>query len=162
INEWLENGTNLDGVFVFASLRRDPGSENGSKTDDRLLSKAAWQERAEKHQARVSAWVTPVLERRSRHERHPVYDFLFEYYSFRQAQLLRWSPGPGVILEGAEINHGAGIWENAGGGGWLKAFPPGRRPFVYWGVVFLRRSGSRLAYYSCFCLHVLAMVCRGP
>src|SRR6266436_2854110 len=162
MNEWLETGTNLEGVSVFASPRCDPGSESGTKSDERFISKAVWQERAEKHQARVSAWVTPVLERRSRHERHPVYDFLFEYYSFRPAQLLRWSPGPGVILEGAEINDGAGIWENAGGGVRLKAFPAGRRPFVDWTINFLRRSGNRLPNYSCFGLHEWAMVYREP
>jgi hypothetical protein len=162
MNEWLETGTNLDGVSVFASPWRDPGSESGTKSDERFLSKAVWQERAEKHQARVSAWVTPVLERRSRHERHPVYDFLFEYYSFRPALLLRWSPGPGVILEGAEINDGAGIWENAGGRVRLKVFPAGRRPFVDWTINFLRRSGNRLPNYSCFGLHEWAMVYREP
>jgi hypothetical protein len=156
----LETGTNLDGFSVFASPRRDPASENGSKSDKRFLAKAVWQELAEQHQSRVSAWVTSVLERRSRHERHPVYDFLFEYYSFRPAQLLRWSPGPGVILEGAEIKDGAGIWENVGRGLRLKAFPAGRRPFVDWAIDFLRGSGDRSPNYSCFGLHEWAMVYR--
>ncbi len=33
------------------------------------------------------------MQRMARHEKHPVYDFLFEYYSFRPAHLLRWTPG---------------------------------------------------------------------
>ena len=37
----------------------------------------------------------------SRGEKHPVHDFLFEYYSFRPAHLLRWTPGADVLLEGA-------------------------------------------------------------
>jgi hypothetical protein len=130
MNEVLETGTNIDGFSVFASPRRDECQENGTKSDERFLAKAVWQELEEKHHTRVSAWVTPVLERRSRHERHPVYDFLFEYYSFRPAQLLRWSPGPGVILEDAEIDDGAGVWENFGSGSRLRLFPGGRRPFV--------------------------------
>ena len=32
-----------------------------------------------------------------------VRDFLFEYYSFRPAHLLRWSPGANVVLEGATV-----------------------------------------------------------
>src|SRR5258708_21331953 len=101
MKEWLETGTNLEAVSVFASPRSDPGSESGTKSDERFLSKAVWQERAEKHQARVSAWGTPVLERRSRHERHPVYDFLFEYFFFCSAQLLCLAPRPGGNFQGA-------------------------------------------------------------
>jgi hypothetical protein len=162
MNEVLDSGTSLDGFSVFASPRRDKCLENGTKSDERFLAKAVWQELAEKHHTRVSAWVTPVLERRSRHERHPVYDFLFEYYSFRPAQLLRWSPGPGVILEDAEIDDGAGVWENFGGGSRLRPFPAGRRPFVDWAVDFLRRSGDRSPNFSCFGLHEWAMVYREP
>ncbi len=46
-------------------------------------------------------WADDRLRRMSRHEKHPVYDFLFEYYSFRPAHLLRWTPGFGVTLEDA-------------------------------------------------------------
>lgn len=124
------------------------------------LAKEVWQERASKHEARVSEWIDPVLERRSRHTRHPVYDFLFEYYSFRPAQLLRWSPGPGVILESAEMTDGAGVWESARGGLRLKAFPDSRREFVDWAINFLSSTADRSPNFSCFGLHEWAMVYR--
>ena len=124
------------------------------------LAKEVWQERTRKHHARVSEWVDPVLERRSRHTRHPVYDFLFEYYSFRPAQLLRWSPGPGVILEGAEMTDGAGVWERAGGGQRLKTFPASRREFVDWAINFLTSIAERSPNFSCLGLHEWAMVYR--
>ena len=126
------------------------------------LAKEVWQERARKHQIRVSEWVDPVLERRSRHARHPVYDFLFEYYSFRPAQLLRWSPGPGVILEGAEMSDGAGVWESVPGGQRLKAFPASRRDFVDWAIGFLSNTAERSPNFSCCGLHEWAMVYRQP
>jgi hypothetical protein len=126
------------------------------------LAKEVWQERARKHQVRVSEWIDPVLERRSRHARHPVYDFLFEYYSFRPAQLLRWSPGPGVILEGAEMTDGAGVWERLRGGQQLKAFPAARRDFVDWAISFLSNTAERSPNFSCFGLHEWAMVYREP
>ena len=126
------------------------------------LAKEVWQERARKHRARVSEWIDPVLERRSRHSRHPVYDFLFEYYSFRPAQLLRWSPGPGVVLEGADRTDGAGVWESVRGGQHLKVFPAGRREFVDWGIKFLSRTAERSPNFSCFGLHEWAMVYRQP
>jgi len=126
------------------------------------LAKEVWQERARKHQARVSEWIGPVLERRSRHARHPVYDFLFEYYSFRPAQLLRWSPGPDVILQDADRTDGAAVWESVQGGQRLKAFPGNRRAFVDWAIHFLRNTAERPPNFGCFGLHEWAMVYRQP
>jgi hypothetical protein len=126
------------------------------------LTKEVWQERARKHQARVSEWIDPVLERRSQQVRHPVYDFLFDYYSFRPGQLLRWSPGPDVILQSADRIDGAGVWENLQGGQRLKAFPGNRREFVDWAIHFLSTTAERSPNFSCFGLHEWAMVYREP
>jgi hypothetical protein len=127
-----------------------------------LLAKEVWRERARKHEARVSEWIGPVLDRRSRHVRHPVYDFLFEYYSFRPAQLLRWSPGPDVILEDGDRADGAGVWESVRGGQRLKTFPGNRREFVDWAINFLSSTAERSPNFSCFGLHEWAMVYRQP
>jgi hypothetical protein len=43
------------------------------------------------------------LERRSRHESHPVDDFLFEYYPISTNKLLNWHPGFGYDLEATDI-----------------------------------------------------------
>jgi len=126
------------------------------------LAKEIWQERARKHEARVSKWIDPVLERRSRQARHPVYDFLFEYYSFRPGQLLRWSPGPGIILEGADRSDGAGVWEGVRAGQRLKTFPDSRQEFVEWAINFLSSTAERSPNFSCFGLHEWAMVYREP
>ncbi len=45
-------------------------------------------------------WVEPRLERRERGEKHPVDDFLFDYYPYSPHKLLTWHPGFGVTLEG--------------------------------------------------------------
>ncbi len=50
------------------------------------------------HEARVRPWIEPRLRRMSLQQKHPVDDFLFEYYPNRPAQLLRWHPGMGVVL----------------------------------------------------------------
>lgn len=60
-----------------------------------------WQERAEAHAARIDRYVAPHLDRREAKVKHPVFDFLFTYYSHRPSQLRRWHPGFGVILEDA-------------------------------------------------------------
>ena len=48
------------------------------------------------HEARVDALLSDHLARRRDGVAHPVHDFLFTYYSFRPAQLRRWSPGGGT------------------------------------------------------------------
>src|SRR4051794_31812948 len=68
--------------------------------DDEVLSCSDWQARRAEHLNRVTPWIGPRLQRRREGLRHPVDDFLFEYYQFRPGQLLRWQPGPEVLLEG--------------------------------------------------------------
>ena len=65
------------------------------------LDRPTWQARAAAHAARVDVWVQPHLARRRAGEKHPVHDFLFDYYSQRPAALRRWHPGFGVVLEDA-------------------------------------------------------------
>jgi hypothetical protein len=48
--------------------------------------------RAAAHRARVASWAEGFVQRRARGERHPVWDFLFTYYSFSPAKLMKWSP----------------------------------------------------------------------
>ena len=67
-----------------------------------MLDEAVWRARAAAHEARVDALVGDHLARRRDGVQHPVHDFLFTYYSFRPAQLRRWSPGFGVALAGSD------------------------------------------------------------
>ena len=71
------------------------------QTDILILSEADWQARRTRHEQRLQPLVGPHVVRQSRQEKHPVYDFLFEYYGFRPSWLMRWSPGLGVVLAGA-------------------------------------------------------------
>src|SRR4051812_12006727 len=65
-----------------------------------VLPEPDWLERQRLHEARVRAWTDPHQARAARGEKHPVYHFLFSYYSFRPAWLRRWHPGPGLGLAG--------------------------------------------------------------
>ena len=64
------------------------------------LPEPTWRERRRLHEQRVTAWTGPHQARQARGEKHPVYDFLFEYYRFRPSWLRRWHPGPDVVLKG--------------------------------------------------------------
>lgn len=68
---------------------------------DTILPRDDWERRAAAHAARADDWIRPHLERRSRGEKHPIWDFLFDYYSIRPTHITRWHPGLGVGLADA-------------------------------------------------------------
>ena len=70
------------------------------QADNPILPEAEWQARRARHEQRLQPLVGPHVARQSRQEKHPIYDFLFEYYGFRPSWLMRWSPGLGVVLAG--------------------------------------------------------------
>jgi hypothetical protein len=103
--------------------------------------------------------------RMARHEKHPVYDFLFEYYSFRPAHLLRWTPGFGVHLDSAtreEIAWSEFIASDTGLSLPVGAFPAHRVPYLEWAVAYLEAVQAREPSFACLGLHEWAMVYRDP
>lgn len=130
-----------------------------------IVPRAEWEPGRAAYLARVRPWADDRTRRMSRGEKHPVHDFLFEYYSFRPAHLLRWSPGLDVILEGATAGDvGWSEFVQAGGGLTLPpaAFPPHRLGYLRWAVEYLRAVGGREPSFGCLGLHEWAMVYRDP
>ena len=95
----------------------------------------------------------------SRGERHPVDDFLFEYYPNRPSLLRRWHPGLGIVLKGAEPTYSAysGYITTPMG---VTAEPLGenRRTFVVWLYRFLTLTANRTPFFGCHGIHEWAMV----
>jgi hypothetical protein len=89
---------------------------------------------AAQHAARLSPYVEPHLERRRRQAKHPIHDFMFQYYSCRPAQLLRWQP-PGAL-------------------------DPAKAPLAKSTLALLRATQGREGNFGCFGLHEWAMVYR--
>ena len=131
-----------------------------------LLPPSAWQERRDRHAARVDPWVRPHLERRRARAAHPVEDFLFTYYSFRPAALQRWHPGFGTVLGGGEAAEEyaalTGYAEVAGGVGVPLEHVASRRPLLTALDTLLRATAGRTANFGCFGMHEWAMVYRLP
>jgi hypothetical protein len=128
-----------------------------------ILRREVWERRARLHQQRVQPWIAPYLDQKSRQAKHPVYDFLFQYYSFRPAQLARWSPGPNVTIEAEQIDDLPGprkSWERAGDGWKVVPFPNARREYLEWAIRFLGTTAMRDPNFCCFGLHEWAMVYR--
>jgi hypothetical protein len=134
-----------------------------------LLAEPEWQERRRAHEARVRAWTDPHQVRATQGIKHPVYDFLFTYYSFRPAWLRRWHPGPDVALAGEAAREFL-RWpeyretpiDSATTAIALEpsVLPAHRKEFVLWLRQLLTAMQSQPAFFGCYGLHEWAMVYR--
>ncbi len=134
---------------------------------DSVLPQEEWRERARAHAAAVDELTAGRLARRARGERHPVEDFLFEYYAHPPAKLRRWHPGPGVTLEDAREPYAgwSGYRVSADGSAVLDAatFVRRRERAVRFVRGLLEATLARPGTHDCFGLHEWAMVYRlGP
>src|SRR5580658_7172296 len=129
------------------------------------LSSDLWRSHRARYLERLRPFAEERTARMAAHVKHPVHDFLFEYYSFRPAQLLRWSPGADVLLEGAagpEIEWHEFVPRDGGLFLASAAFPEHRRQFLHWAIGYLEGIAQRPALFHCFGLHEWAMVYRAP
>jgi hypothetical protein len=127
-----------------------------------ILAEHDWHARRDQHEVKMRGWIEPRLARTSRKEKHPVEDFLFEYYAYRPAKLLRWHPGLGVALQGETARQylcykeyhqtAAGITVG------VFELSPERIESIRWLRDLLRRMSERPAAFGCFGLHEWAMV----
>ncbi len=141
-----------------------PAATSSPVLSPSILEETDWLARARTHEARVRVWTDPHQARASRGEKHPVYDFLFAYYSFRPAWLRRWHPGAGVALTGdaARTFLDDPSYHETPYGVTLDpaAFPARRRDFVAWLRTLLAATRDRTPAFGCFGLHEWAMVYR--
>lgn len=128
-----------------------------------LLTRAVWEERMAGHEARADDLTRAHLERRRRHEKHPVFDFLFEYYPIRPAHLRRWHPGVGVSLEGASPHLQWRDYTLVDAAHTTVDLPSlwARRGDTFRYIRhLLARTNTNPAHFDCFGLHEWAMVYR--
>lgn len=126
------------------------------------LSRAEWLARELSHQQRADALTAAHRARSQRGEKHPVWDFLFTYYSYKPAQLRRWHPGAGVELENAPERS---EWRWYSPGATADSVVPDAAIFAAQKPELaalvermLRRTASRPGQFGCFGLHEWAMV----
>lgn len=140
----------------------EPADHTAATSKDvRVLCADDWRAAKADYLARIGPWVDDRVRRRSSLQKHPVYDFLFKYYSFRPAYLLRWTPGFDVILEGATTHDiGWAGFEFRDNGLMLPStsFPRKRIAYLRWAVQYLTTVGSREPGFTCQGLHEWAMV----
>jgi hypothetical protein len=132
--------------------------------EHRILEEKEWRLLAAAHETRVRRWTDPHQARACRGEKHPIYDFLFDYYAHRPSWLRRYHPGLGITLAGPAAGERAdwpGYRQVAEG---VTADPrrlsPQRLETVRWLLELLRGMQVRPALFGCFGLHEWAMVYR--
>ena len=118
-------------------------------------------QQARAHQARAVAFTEAHLERRQAHVKHPVYDFLFEYYPVRPAHLKTWHPGLGVSLP-ADAPHASWrdytLVDDSMVTVDLSAFMSRRGAAVHYINNLLASVVDNPVQFDCFGLHEWAMV----
>ncbi len=132
---------------------------------DEVLAAPDWAARAESHRRRADDFLTPQLRRQHAGEPHPVWDFLFTYYSLRPRQLRRWHPGFGVVLSGKgadEYPQRTGYGPHARGVTVSHDYLLFRRETVRFVARLMRATATRAPLMNCFGLHEWAMVYRTP
>ena len=126
-----------------------------------VLGRAEWQPLADAHRERARQYTQPHLERRERREKHPVADFLFEYYNLSPGALERWHPGLGVGLADAPEYAALGAYVEVDGVATVdEARLEKRLNGLRWTRELLSRTALRPARTGCFGLHEWAMVYR--
>ncbi len=133
-----------------------------SERTDRI-DRADWTERAEAHRRRADALLAPHVERRRAGVPHPVFDFLFTYYSCRPRQLRVWHPGYGVVLDGDAAHEyltRAGYHRAHTGVTVSREHLRSRLGTVTFIADLLAATAQRPARFSCFGMHEWAMVYR--
>ena len=132
-----------------------------------ILATEVWQELAERHYEQASRLTANARFRRDRGEKHPVEDFLFDYYPYPLALIEQWHPGHGLALRfedeetlperfrGRRYRIEAGL-----------CFPDTRemgekeRERLMWISSLLSATQNHLPNFACHGLHEWAMVYR--
>ena len=127
---------------------------------------SAWRARVLRHRERVEQWTGPRRERRARGDSHPVYDFLFQYYSYSAGQLEVWHPAPHEALidtPEAREHFAPPVYQAADGviRRDTRALSAGSRAKLTSVIDVMTATRDRPANFSCYGMHEWAMVYRG-
>jgi hypothetical protein len=137
------------------------GGEAGNQPE---LEHEQWTARADAYAERVETFVAPHVKRTRAGEAHPVWDFLFSYYSLRPGQLRCWHPGYGMLLAGDEAirryRGRRGYTADSVGVTVSQTYLLGRLDTIAFVAHLLRATARRPARLNCFGLHEWAMVYR--
>ena len=132
-----------------------------------VVPAAAWLPLAEAHAARADALTAAHRARQGARERHPIDDFLYDYYGTKPSLLRRWHPGAGAALgrtPDGPAEHAAWRWYATDDHGTVgldvQALGADRGDTVRYVRMLLTATADRPARTGCLGLHEWAMVYR--
>lgn len=130
------------------------------------LTCTQWQARERAHLERVQRYTTPRRERRSRRESHPVYDFLFQYYTYSAGKLETWHPDPGeTVVDTPEARERFGPPDYRAAGGVIRRDPSALttrgRERLDEALHVLTATRDRAPNFGCYGVHEWAMIFGG-
>lgn len=111
---------------------------------------------------KIRSIIAPYHQLKSYQKRHPVMDFLFEYYSFSTSKLLTFNPGFGKEMPAEWIQSNYRYALNSQKQWALKPedFPIKRLRMLQWTLALLETIDARPKAFGCYGLHEWAMVYR--
>ncbi|OBA90351.1 3-methyladenine DNA glycosylase [Mycobacteriaceae bacterium 1482268.1] len=140
----------------------------GATVNETVLAEDDWTKREQTYRQRVERFLAPHVRRAQKGEAHPVWDFLFRYYSLRPRQLRVWHPGFGAVLGGPDgtaarryLNR-TGYGPHPAGVSVTFEYLRSRVDTVGFIAELLRATESRSPRMNCFGMHEWAMVYRAP
>lgn len=128
------------------------------------LSYLEWKSAQEIHSKKVDEKLSKFLTNRGLQKKHPVFDFLFEYYSFRPGLLSRWTPGLKSVLESkteSSLPQFTSNWIQIDNNLWklsVEDFKPTRLNGLERTLTLLKNSSSQKPFLGCNGMHEWAMV----
>ncbi|MGV8977311.1 MAG: 3-methyladenine DNA glycosylase [Cellulomonas sp.] len=132
-----------------------------------VVPAATWLPLAEAHAARADSLTAAHRARKAARERHPIDDFLYDYYGTKPSHLRRWHPGAGLTLgptSTGPAEQAAWRWYATDDAGAVRfdvqAFGADRGDTVGYVRTLLAATADRPAHIGCFGLHEWAMVYR--
>ncbi|MEY2672538.1 MAG: hypothetical protein RLZZ508_415 [Actinomycetota bacterium] len=125
----------------------------------KVLEREVWLEQARHHADKVAPIATQVRKRRDTASKHPIDDFMWDYYTLRPARLERWHPGFGIgLLDAPEYLNQRGYETNGGIAQVSGKFIADRSESFKWTLKLLRETSSREPKFQCFGFHEWAML----
>ena len=131
--------------------------------EPQTLTQSEWLPLAQAHRSRADGFTAAHRERARRGETHPVWDFLFSYYSLRPRQLRVFHPGYGTVLAGPagrEYQSRSGYVGVAAGFTVSQDYLRARGETLRFVAGLLKSTESRPPRFGCFGMHEWAMVYR--
>ena len=134
---------------------------------EETVEETEWKSRCETHLKLASEFTSGPRLRRDRGEKHPVEDFLFNYYPYPFALLEQWQPGIGITLRFSDLEELPASYRNpryrhAENCCFLdvKLMKAKERERLQWIVSLLKATQNHIPNFACHGLHEWAMVYR--